>query len=95
MGKAIISTTIGAEGLPVRRGVALLLADSADDFEKSVVTLLSDAAARRRLGHAARELVETKYSWGSVTREFAAALEKVVAKSRQNVDSAVASSTAG
>jgi len=61
---------------------------------KSVVTLLSDAPARRRLGNAARELVETKYSRGSVARGFAAALEKVVAKSRQSADSAVASSTA-
>jgi glycosyltransferase involved in cell wall biosynthesis len=78
----------------VRRGVELLLADSPDDFAKSVATLLSDAAARRRLGNAARELVETKYSWGAVAREFAAALEKVVTKSRQSADSAVASSTA-
>src|SRR5260370_237219 len=57
MGKAIVSTTIGAEGLPVRHGTELLLADSPDDFAKSVVTLLCDAAARRRLGNAARELV--------------------------------------
>ncbi len=94
MGKAIVSTTIGAEGLPVRHGTELLLADAPDDFAKSVVTLLCDAVARRRLGNAARELVETKYSWGSVAWEFAAALEKVVAKSQQNADSAVASSTA-
>lgn len=78
MGKAIVSTTIGAEGLPVRHGEELLLADSPDDFARSVVTLLGDAAERQRLGTAARELVETKYSWGSVAKEFAASLEKVV-----------------
>ena len=82
MGKAIVSTTIGAEGLPVRHGVDVLLADSPDDFAKSVVALLGDTGQRRRLGHAARELVETKYSWGSVAREFAASLEAVVGTAR-------------
>lgn len=82
MGKAIVSTTIGAEGLPVRHDVDVLLADSPEDFAKSVVNLLGDAATRRRLGEAARELVETKYSWASVAREFAASLERVVEKSR-------------
>jgi glycosyltransferase involved in cell wall biosynthesis len=96
MGKAIVSTTIGAEGLPVRNGAELLLADSPDDFAKSVVTLLGDAAARRRLGDTARELVATKYSWGSVAREFAAALEQVVAAGRQKTSrGAVTSTTAG
>jgi polysaccharide biosynthesis protein PslH len=85
MGKAIVSTTIGAEGLPVRHGENVLLADSPVDFAHAVVALLEDAAERRRLGNAARELVETKYSWGSVAKEFAASLEKVVGGSRQGV----------
>jgi sugar transferase (PEP-CTERM/EpsH1 system associated) len=93
MGKAIVSTTIGAEGLPVRHGEELLLADSPEDFAKSVVALLGDAAERRRLGTAARELVETKYSWASVAREFAAVLEGVFARSRKTTASALASST--
>jgi glycosyltransferase involved in cell wall biosynthesis len=93
VGKAIVSTTIGAEGLPVRHGTELLLADSPDDFAQSVVMLLNDAAARRRLGNAARELVETKYGWGSVAREFAAALEKVVGGSGRSAGSVITSST--
>src|SRR5262249_19518677 len=62
MAKAVVSTTIGAEGLPVQHGTELLLADSPDDFARSTVTLLKDASARRHLGRAARELVATKYS---------------------------------
>ena len=80
MAKAVVSTTIGAEGLPVRHGAELLLADSPDEFAQSVVKLLQDAAMRRRLGLAARELVETKYSWASVARNFASALEGLLAK---------------
>ena len=96
MGKAIVSTTIGAEGLPVRHGAELLLADSPEDFAQSIVTLLGDAAARRRLGSAARELVETKYSWGSVAREFASALENVVSGAKLAASGgALTSSTAG
>ena len=92
MGKAIVSTTIGAEGLPVRHGEEILLADSPDDFAASVVKLLEDAAERRRLGSAARRLVETKYSWGSVAKEFAASLERVVVGSRHNTGGAITSS---
>ena len=86
MGKAIVSTTIGAEGLPVRHGEDVLLADSPDDFASSVVRLLEDAAERRRLGNAARELVETKYSWASVAKDFATALEKAVSASRPDAN---------
>jgi len=82
MGKALVSTTIGAEGLPVRHGEDVLLADAPEDFANSVVRLLEDAVERRRMGNAARVLVETKYSWASVAKEFAASLERVVASSQ-------------
>jgi sugar transferase (PEP-CTERM/EpsH1 system associated) len=74
MAKPIVSTTIGAEGLPVHHGVDLMLADTPDNFARSVVQLLQDAATRGKLGRAARELVESKYSWASVAREFAQSL---------------------
>lgn len=78
MGKAVVSTTIGAEGLPVGHGAELLLADSPEEFAQSVVMLLRDPVARRKLGSAARELVQSKYSWASVAREFAVALDHVI-----------------
>ena len=77
MAKAVVSTTIGAEGLPVHHGQDLMLADSPDDFAQNVVQLLQHATTRRSLGLAARELVESKYSWASVAREFAAALASI------------------
>src|SRR5262249_41966475 len=80
MGKAVVSTTIGAEGLPVQHGTEIMLADKPDAFAESVVNLLRDDSTRKTLGHAARELVETKYSWASVARHFASALEKALAK---------------
>ena len=71
----------------------LLLADSPDDFAQSVVGLLEDAAERRRLGNAARVLVETKYSWGLVAKEFAASLERVVSGSLRNTGAATSSAS--
>src|SRR5207248_7030468 len=63
MGKLIIATRIGAEGLAVNDGVDLLLGDTAGDFAAQVVRSLGDAALARRLGEAARRRAESQYSW--------------------------------
>jgi glycosyltransferase involved in cell wall biosynthesis len=78
MGKAVVSTSIGAEGLPVKSGSDIFLADSPTDFATCVIKLLGDKALRQRLGGAARNLVESKYSWSSVAAEFEAALRRCV-----------------
>jgi sugar transferase (PEP-CTERM/EpsH1 system associated) len=75
MGKAIVSTTVGAEGLPVRAGENILLADTPGDFADSVVSLLRDPNQRKRLGTSARALVQEKYSWPKVAQSFARTLE--------------------
>ena len=74
MGSAVVSTSIGAEGLPVADGKNLLLADSPQDFADRTVALLTGLAERQRLGLAARALVESRYSWTEVTN----VLEKVL-----------------
>jgi polysaccharide biosynthesis protein PslH len=80
MAKAVVSTTIGAEGLPVHHGRHLLLADTPADFAESTAALLGDRARRRELGLAARRLVEEHYSWPRVARDFAEILTRVVAR---------------
>lgn len=62
-GKAIVSTSIGCEGLEVTPGEHLLVADSPDDFARTVVALLGDRRKQVRLGAAARTLVENRYAW--------------------------------
>jgi len=76
-GKAVVSTTIGAEGLPVTNEQNIIIADKPEDFAARVVTLLRDAAKRHALGDAARKLVEENYSWRSVARQFAEVLARV------------------
>ncbi len=77
MGKAIVSTSLGAEGLPVNDGSDISIADSPEEFARKVVALLRDPEERSRLGLAARQLVEQRYSWSSVAAEFDAVLRRV------------------
>lgn len=82
MGKAIVSTTLGAEGLAITGERELLLADTAQDFARQVCRVLDDGALARRLGAAARQAAEARYSWdAAVTRleRFYAALPALVA----------------
>jgi glycosyltransferase involved in cell wall biosynthesis len=78
MSKAVVSTSIGAEGLPVRSGENILLADTPKQFAESVIYLLRDSDARTRLGSAARTLVLENYSWTKVAESFARTLHDAV-----------------
>ena len=80
MGKAVVATRVGAEGLPIVSGQHFLQADSPTDFAQAVVTLLKDTAHRRALGMAGRRLVEERYSWTQVTKQFEAHCEEVVSR---------------
>jgi glycosyltransferase involved in cell wall biosynthesis len=70
----VVSTTLGAEGLDVRHGEDIFLADSARDFAECCLTLLADPDERVRLAATAREKVATCYSWDVVARKFEALL---------------------
>jgi glycosyltransferase involved in cell wall biosynthesis len=67
-GKAVVSTSIGAEGLPVQHGENILLADDPESFARDVVDLLQNSGKREAIGKAARQLVEEHYSWTSVSQ---------------------------
>ena len=62
-GVPVVSTTLGAEGLPARAGEHLLLADGAPGFRDAVSSLLASPALRDRIGRAGRYLFECEFSW--------------------------------
>jgi sugar transferase (PEP-CTERM/EpsH1 system associated) len=62
-GRVVVSTTIGAEGLPTESGRHLLIADTAESMADSVVAVLRDPALRRRIEREARALVTRHYDW--------------------------------
>ena len=63
MGKAVVATTVGAEGIDYVNGRDIVIADEPENFAEKVVALLADEAKREMLGKSARRLVEQKYSW--------------------------------
>jgi sugar transferase (PEP-CTERM/EpsH1 system associated) len=89
MGKAIVSTTVGAEGLPLEHGKHLVLADTPEDFARQVLKLVEDPALRARLGRAGRELVQTRYSWARVAKELEALCHEVRHEGCRNADTAL------
>ena len=72
MGRPVVSTTIGVEGLAVTPEEHLLIADAPAPFAAAVLRLLGDAALRARLAAAARGLLEQRFSWAHVARQFEA-----------------------
>ena len=75
-GLPVVSTTVGAEGLAYTAGKDMVIADSAADFAAACVRLLTEEAERKRVSTEARALVEGRFSWAAVTREFEAILEE-------------------
>jgi glycosyltransferase involved in cell wall biosynthesis len=78
MGKAVVSTTIGAEGLPVTSGRDVLIADDPARFAQAVVHLIRDGDTRHRIEQEARRLVLERYDWAAVAQDFEAALAGLV-----------------
>jgi glycosyltransferase involved in cell wall biosynthesis len=77
MAKAVVSTTIGAEGLPVTSGRNIMIADAPADFADAVVQLIRNGDTRRRIEQEARRLVVDHYDWSAVASEFEDALERL------------------
>ena len=61
LGRAIISTSVGAESLAYTNGIDILIADDADSFANCIIKVLHDKIMRTNLGKNAQTLVNTKY----------------------------------
>jgi len=77
MGRAIVSTSIGAEGLDVHHGKDIILADEAETFADAVITVLREPDLRKRYERAAAEMV-ARFSWASVSERFVEVLAGAV-----------------
>jgi glycosyltransferase involved in cell wall biosynthesis len=72
MGRPVVSTTLGVEGLDVAHGEHFLRADNASEFSDAILSLLADQASGIRLAQAARALMEARFSWKTVADQFEA-----------------------
>ena len=68
MGKAVVSTTLGAEGIEAVPGRDILIADQPKAFADAVNGLLAEPGLAKRIGQAARQLAVERYSWSGAAR---------------------------
>ncbi len=66
MGCAVVSTSMGADGIEVQHNKHVLPANSASDFAQATLILLADPSRRTTLGTTARSLVSTRYAWDAL-----------------------------
>jgi polysaccharide biosynthesis protein PslH len=78
MGRAVVTTPIGAEGIAVRDGVDMEIADSAELFTRKTVQLLLDPQRAARMAAAARALAERSYDWETINRDMHDAVRHVI-----------------
>lgn len=70
MAKPVVSTTIGAEGLPVSNGDTIIIEDNPDKVAERIIELMEHPDRRKKIGDDARAFVSKNYSWPRVGREF-------------------------
>jgi polysaccharide biosynthesis protein PslH len=74
--KAVVSTTVGAEGLDVHHGCDIMLADDPRSFAQAVIMFLKDHQLRRRFEKAAAETA-ARYDWPAIGERFSEILQSV------------------
>lgn len=85
MGLPVVSTTIGAEGLPLKEGEDLLVADEPRAFADAVVRVLTDESLAKGLGERAASKVRARFGWDRVAAVFAEACGRAAAASGSEV----------
>ena len=80
--KAVVSTTIGAEGLDVHHGRDIMLADDPRSFAQAVIMLLRDRELRHRYEKAAAETA-ARYDWPAIGERFSILLQSVATASNR------------
>ena len=80
MGKAIVSTTLGAEGIDAVPGRDILVEDQPPAFADAVLRLLAEPSLAARIGRSARKLAVDRYSWSEAARTLEGFYRQVLEK---------------
>lgn len=70
MSKAVVSTSVGCEGIDAKDGENIVIADEPRQFADSIIKLLKDKQLRQKLGENGRLLVQEKYDWKAIARKL-------------------------
>ncbi len=82
LGTPVVATRKGAEGLDVRHGEHLLIADSADEFAQATLLILRDEELRARLVRNARARVCAEYDWRAIQERMERVLHSALEESK-------------
>jgi glycosyltransferase involved in cell wall biosynthesis len=77
LGRPVVTTSIGCEGLDVRDNDHVVTADTAESFAARTVQLLNSAELRQAIAARARELVVTQYDWDAIAGQLLRLYEEV------------------
>jgi glycosyltransferase involved in cell wall biosynthesis len=80
----VVSTTLGAEGIPAVDGKDILIADTPEDFAMAVVAVIRDRRRAESLGQNLRELVAVKFSIQALAHEGENILEYLIARNNSS-----------
>jgi len=86
IGRPIVSTTLGAEGIPAQNGKNIILADNPEDFARGIDRLLQDDNLYNQISIHGRKLVEEKYAWGKGVEVLEGILAKMLDKPPKNIN---------
>lgn len=78
MGKAVVSTPAGLEGIDATIGEEAIAAASADAFAREVVALTENAGRAGKIGAAARARILSDYQWPTQLSRLDAALDRLI-----------------
>ena len=79
LGRPVVSTPLGCEGLAVEDGKHLLIANDAETFAAAAAHLLTDRALAARLTEQARALVERDYDWTGIAERLFGVYDELLA----------------
>ena len=95
MGKPVVATSVGCEGLQAIDGENILIRDDPKDFGKAVLAVLEDRALAQRLRECGRATVERAYSWDVIGRDLIETYLDVANGEPRNSAPAIAATGAG
>ncbi len=83
LGRPVVSTSLGAEGIPASSGENIILADEPDDFVKGITDLIGNPDLYHRIQNNARKLMEDHYAWDKGVARLEAVLEDMMNRRKE------------
>ena len=80
LGRPVVSTRLGSEGIPASDGENIILADRPDDFVKGIADLIGDTDLYQRIQNNARKLMEDRYAWDKGVARLEEVLKDMMSK---------------